>query len=58
VSAPCTWKEIERGEVEPASFTVRNILERVQKVGDVWGDMRRRGKGLKRPIELLGKMKG
>ena len=34
VSAPCSWKEIERGEVEPASFTVRNILERVQKIGD------------------------
>jgi len=58
VSAPCTWKEIERGEVEPATFTVRNVLERVQKIGDVWSDMRRRGKALKRPIELLAKMKG
>ena len=58
VSAPCTWKEIERGDVEPTTFTVQNTLERVQKIGDVWGDMRRRGKALKRPIELLGKMKG
>jgi len=58
VSAPCTWTEIERGEVEPASFTIRNVLDRVQKLGDLWGDMRRRGKGLKRPIELLAKMKG
>jgi bifunctional non-homologous end joining protein LigD len=58
VSAPCTWKEIERGEVEPATFTVRNVLERVEKIGDVWGDMRRRGKALTRPIELLAKMKG
>jgi bifunctional non-homologous end joining protein LigD len=57
VSAPCTWKEIEDGQVEPATFTVRNILERVQKLGDVWGDMRRRGKALKRPIELLAKMR-
>ena len=57
VSAPCTWKEVERGEVEPASFTVRNILERVQTIGDVWADMRRRGKALKRPIELLAKLK-
>ena len=54
VSAPCTWKEIERGEVEPATFSVRNILERVQTVGDLWGDMR--GQALKRPIELVAKM--
>jgi len=58
VSAPCTWTEIERGEIEPATFTIRNVLDRVQKLGDLWGDMRRRGKGLKRPIELLAKMKG
>jgi bifunctional non-homologous end joining protein LigD len=58
VSAPCTWKEIERGEVEPATFTVRNILERVQTIGDVWADMRRRKKALKGPIELLAKMTG
>jgi bifunctional non-homologous end joining protein LigD len=58
VSAPCTWSEIERGEVEPATFTVQNILARVQKIGDVWGEMRRRQRGLKRPLELLAKMNG
>jgi bifunctional non-homologous end joining protein LigD len=58
VSAPCTWKEVERGDVGPATFTIKNVLARVQKLGDVWGDMRRRGKGLKRPLQLLAKMKG
>jgi bifunctional non-homologous end joining protein LigD len=58
VSAPCTWKEIERGEVEPATFTVRNILERVQKIGDVWLDMRRGKQALERPIELVAGMGG
>jgi bifunctional non-homologous end joining protein LigD len=57
VSAPCTWKEVERGEVEPGTFTLRNIVDRVRKVGDVWGDMRRRGKSLKRPLEKLARMK-
>jgi len=57
VSAPCTWKEVECGEVGPASFTVRNILERVQRIGDVWGDLRQRGTSLKRPIELVARMK-
>jgi bifunctional non-homologous end joining protein LigD len=56
VSAPCTWKEVERGDVEPGTFTLRNMLERVSKVGDVWADMGRRGKSLKQPAEKLGKM--
>jgi bifunctional non-homologous end joining protein LigD len=57
VSAPCTWKEVERGEVEPGTFTLRNIVDRVGTVGDVWADMRRRGKSLKRPTEKLARMK-
>ena len=53
VSAPCTWEEIERGEVHPGTFTVRNMPERIAKVGDLWADMRRRGRSLKRPLEKL-----
>ena len=58
VSAPCSWEEVERGDVAPATFTVRNILERVQRIGDVWGNLRRQGRSLKRPIELVARMKG
>jgi bifunctional non-homologous end joining protein LigD len=58
VSAPCTWTEVERSEVEPATFTVRNILERVRKIGDVWAEMRERGTSLKRAIELVARMNG
>ena len=53
VSAPCTWEEIERGRVSPATFTLRNMPERVAAVGDLWGDIRRRGRSLKRPMEQL-----
>jgi len=53
VSAPCTWEEIERGEVHPTSFTLRNMLERVGTVGDLWRGMRRRARSLKRPMERL-----
>jgi bifunctional non-homologous end joining protein LigD len=56
VSAPCTWEEIERGEVNPGTFTVRNMPDRVAKVGDVWADMRRRGRSLKRPLENLRRL--
>jgi len=53
VSAPCTWKEVERGDVDPRSFTLRNMLDRVAKVGDLWADLRRRGRSLKRATEKL-----
>jgi bifunctional non-homologous end joining protein LigD len=58
VSAPCTWEEVERGEVSPASFTLRNMPARITKVGDLWGDMRRRGRSLTRPMEKLRKLSG
>ena len=39
VSAPCTWEEVERGEVGPRTFTVRTMADRVAKVGDLWKNM-------------------
>jgi bifunctional non-homologous end joining protein LigD len=56
VSAPCTWDEVARGTVEPRTFTLRNMPDRVAKVGDVWADMRRRGRSLKRPTEKLRRL--
>jgi len=53
VSAPCTWDEIERGDVRPVTFTVRNMAGRIAKVGDLWADLRRTGRSLKRPNEKL-----
>ncbi len=53
VSAPCTWQEIESGTVRPQTFTVRNMAERVEAVGDLWSDMTSRGysvPGQPRPV--------
>jgi bifunctional non-homologous end joining protein LigD len=58
VSAPCTWQEVERGEVDPQTFTLRNMADRVAAVGDVWADMRRRGRSLKGPIDRLRRLEG
>ena len=35
VSAPVTWKEIERG-IEIEDFRLDNVPARVQKIGDLW----------------------
>jgi bifunctional non-homologous end joining protein LigD len=39
VSAPCTWSEIERGEVGPRSFTLRNMPARIAAAGDLWSNL-------------------
>jgi bifunctional non-homologous end joining protein LigD len=53
VSAPCTWEEVERGEVHPKSFTLRTMAERVASVGDLWADMLRRKRSLRQAIAKL-----
>jgi bifunctional non-homologous end joining protein LigD len=58
VSAPCTWEEVERGEVEPRTFTLRNMPDRVATVGDVWAGMRRRARSLKVPMDKLRRILG
>ena len=56
VSAPCTWEEIESGKVSPQSFTLRNMPERMEEVGDLWADMRNKGRSLTRAIAKLKKI--
>jgi bifunctional non-homologous end joining protein LigD len=53
VSAPCTWEELERGEVHPRTFTLRTMSDRIAKVGDLWEDLRTRKRSLKQPITRL-----
>jgi bifunctional non-homologous end joining protein LigD len=56
VSAPCTWKEIEKGTVNPGAFNIRNLPARIKKTGDVWADMLKSRRSLTRPIDKLKKM--
>ena len=56
VSAPCTWEEIERGEVAPQTFTLRTMAERLADAGDLWADMKRRGRSLAPAIARLQRM--
>jgi bifunctional non-homologous end joining protein LigD len=56
VSAPCTWEELERGEVAPRTFTLRNMDERMAAVGELWAGMGRHGRSLKGPLEKLRRL--
>jgi bifunctional non-homologous end joining protein LigD len=42
ISAPCTWAEVQEGKVHPQTFTIRTIADRIDAVGDLWSDMRKR----------------
>ncbi len=53
VSAPCTGEEIEAGRVGPRTFTLPEMAERLAATGDLWKDLRRRRRSLRRPIERL-----
>ena len=56
VSAPCTWEELEKGDVGPKSFTLRTMAQRITDVGDLWAGLLKKKRSLKRPIERLGKL--
>jgi bifunctional non-homologous end joining protein LigD len=53
VSAPCTWEEVERGDVGPRSFMLRGMSERVAAVADPWAELLSSGQSLVEPIERL-----
>jgi bifunctional non-homologous end joining protein LigD len=56
VSAPCTWEEVAGGQADPQTFTLRNMPDRIAKMGDLWADIQRRQRSLKRAAELLRRM--
>ena len=36
VSAPLEWAEVKRGKITPEDFTIENMLDRIQKKGDLF----------------------
>ena len=56
VSAPCTWEELESGNVGPKTFTLRTMAQRISETGDLWADLLKTKRSLKRPMERLRKL--
>jgi bifunctional non-homologous end joining protein LigD len=53
VSAPCTWEEIENGDVDPQTFRLRSMADRTARVGDLWQEMLGQPQSLRAAIESL-----
>lgn len=47
VSTPLSWDEIDE-DLDPAAFTMDAVIERIERVGDLWAA------GMKRPNSLEG----
>ncbi|MEZ4503101.1 MAG: non-homologous end-joining DNA ligase [Dehalococcoidia bacterium] len=58
ISAPCTWEELESGEVAPQSFTLRTMAARMADVGDLWAGLHKRRRSLRRPVAQLRRLLG
>lgn len=56
VSAPCTWEEIESGEVHPQTFTLRSMAARAADAGDLWSGMAKRTFSASRARKKLERM--
>ncbi len=56
VSAPCTWEELESGEVGPRTFTLRTMAGRIREVKDLWSGLRARGRSLRRAAARLARL--
>jgi bifunctional non-homologous end joining protein LigD len=56
VSAPCTWEEVESGEVGPQTFSLRTMSARIEAVGDLWADMLKRRRSLRTATSRLAKI--
>jgi bifunctional non-homologous end joining protein LigD len=57
VSAPCTWAELESGAAGPRTFTLRTMAGRIAEAGDLWSDLRKRGRSLRRAIAQVRRMR-
>ncbi|MGH7507702.1 MAG: non-homologous end-joining DNA ligase [Longimicrobiales bacterium] len=47
VSAPCTWEELDHGDVDPRTFTLRTMADRIADIGDLWSAMHAHGASLR-----------
>ena len=41
VSAPITWDELDDPDLRPNRWTIRDVVERVEQVGDLFAPRRR-----------------
>ena len=56
VSAPLEWEEVERKKIKIQDFTIKNMLRRIERKGDLFKPVLRRGQTLGKAISRLDEM--
>lgn len=54
VSTPLLWEELEERRINPGSFNINTIFQRIDKYGDLLGDMRGNRRSLAGLLEAAG----
>jgi bifunctional non-homologous end joining protein LigD len=52
VSTPLEWKEVNR-KLNPSDFTIKNILKRIEKKGDLWSRVLGKGIDLNKIVKQM-----
>lgn len=53
VATPLEWRELERSDLSPRSYTIGNVMRRLGQRDDPWSGMGRRARSLDGPRERL-----
>jgi len=51
VSAPCTWPELEQGRIGPQDLRLREMVQRLAQLGDLWADLHAHEQPLAGPLD-------
>ena len=54
VSTPLSWSEVNK-KLDPAKFTIKNTLRRLEKLGDIWKPVLGKGIDMKKVLNNLSK---
>lgn len=54
VSTPLEWKEVKPGKIEPKQFNINNTLKRLEKKGDLFAPVLKKGIDLEKCLKRLG----
>jgi bifunctional non-homologous end joining protein LigD len=46
VAAPLDWKELDSRQLRPDLYNIRNIFDRLDKIGDPWKDLKKHAQGV------------
>lgn len=57
VSAPLEWDEVKRKKITPQSFTVQNILKRIERKGDLFEEVLKNRQSLNEALEKVEELR-